>query len=78
MKKLLIRIMMICLMVGFIGCAGMEPATETRIEKVIQVQPSDEIEKERMKAEVEKERLKVEKKKAKAEAKKVKKTEKIK
>ncbi|MCK5257964.1 MAG: hypothetical protein KAJ69_00485, partial [Thermoplasmatales archaeon] len=47
-------------------------------EKVIQVQPSDEIEKERMKAEVEKERLKVEKKKAKAEAKKVKKTEKIK
>ena len=47
-------------------------------EKVIQIQPSDEIEKERMKVEVERERLKVEKKKAKIEAKKAKKTEKIK
>jgi len=47
-------------------------------EKVIQIQPSDEIEKERMKIEVEKELLKVEKKKAKAEVKKAKKTEKIK
>ena len=47
-------------------------------ERVIQIQFSDEIEKEKMNVEVEKERLKVEKKKAKAEAKKAKKTEKIK
>jgi membrane protein implicated in regulation of membrane protease activity len=47
-------------------------------EKIIQIQPSDEIEKERMKVEVEKERLKVEKKKTKAEAKKAKKAKKIK
>ena len=46
-------------------------------ESAIQIQPSDEIEKERMKFEVEKERLKVEKKKIKAETKKAKKTEKI-
>ena len=39
MKKLLRGILMVCLMVGFmVGCAGMQPATETRIEKVIQVQ----------------------------------------
>ena len=42
-------------------------------EKTIQVEPSVEIEKERLKAEVEKQRLKTEKKKAKAEAKKAKK-----
>jgi membrane glycosyltransferase len=42
-------------------------------EKNIQVEPSAEIEKERLKAEVEKQRLKTEKKKAKAEAKKAKK-----
>jgi hypothetical protein len=42
-------------------------------ETVAQVEPSVEIEKERLKAEVEKERLKLEKKKAKAEAKKAKK-----
>ena len=46
-------------------------------ENIIQIQLSDEIEKERMKIEVEKERLKVEKKKAKDEIKKAKKTEKI-
>jgi len=47
-------------------------------EKVIQIQLSDEIEKERMKIEVEKEQLKIEKKKAKGETKKAKKTGKIK
>jgi membrane glycosyltransferase len=42
-------------------------------EKIVQVEPSVELEKERLKAEVEKQRLKTEKKKAKAEAKKAKK-----
>lgn len=42
-------------------------------EETVQVQPSVEIEKEKIQAEVEKERLKVEKKKAKAEAKAMKK-----
>ena len=42
-------------------------------EKIVQVSPSVEIEKERLKSEVEKQRLKTEKKKAKAEAKKAKK-----
>lgn len=45
-------------------------------EKVVQVQPSVEIEKEKIHAEVEKERLKLEKKKAKTEAKKTKKAKK--
>ena len=45
-------------------------------EEVVQVQPSVELEKEKIQAEVEKERLKVEKKKAKAELKKAKKTKK--
>ena len=45
-------------------------------ETVVQVEPSVEIEKEKLKAEVEKERLKLEKKKAKAEAKKSKKAKK--
>ena len=40
------------------------------------VHPSEELEKEKIRAEVEKERLKVEKKKAKAESKKAKKTKK--
>jgi len=42
-------------------------------EKFVQVEPSVELEKEKIGAEVEKERLKLEKKKAKAEAKKAKK-----
>jgi len=42
-------------------------------EKVIQIQPSDEIEKEKMKFKVKKDLLKIEKKKTKAEAKKAKK-----
>jgi len=46
-------------------------------EHVLQIRPSDEIEKEKINADVEKERLKVEKKKTKSEAKKAKKTEKI-
>jgi len=45
-------------------------------EKVVQVQPSVEIEKEKLQTEIEKERLKLEKKKAKIEAKKTKKAEK--
>jgi len=45
-------------------------------EKVVQVQPSVELEKEKIRAEVEKERLKLEKKKAKTEAKKAKKAKK--
>lgn len=45
-------------------------------EKVLQVQPSVEFEKERIQAKVEKERLKLEKKKAKTEAKKAKKPKK--
>lgn len=45
-------------------------------EKVLQVQPSAELEKEKIRAKVEKERLKVEKKKAKTEAKKAKKPKK--
>ena len=48
------------------------------VENSIQIQPSDEIQKEKMKVEFQKKPLKVEKKKIKAEAKKVKKTEKIK
>ena len=44
--------------------------------KVVQVEPSAELEKEKLKSEVEKERLKVEKKEAKAEAKKTKKQKK--
>ena len=42
-------------------------------EKIIQVEPSVELEKEKIQAEVEKDRLKLEKKKVKAEAKKAKK-----
>lgn len=45
-------------------------------ETVVQVEPSVELEKEKLKAEVEKERLKIEKKKAKSEAKKAKKAKK--
>jgi len=45
-------------------------------DQIIKVEPSVEIEKEKIKAEVEKERLKVEKKKAKTEAKKAKKPKK--
>ena len=45
-------------------------------ETVVQVEPSLELEKEKLKAEVEKERLKIEKKKAKSEAKKAKKAKK--
>lgn len=45
-------------------------------EKVLQVQSSAELEKEKIRAKVEKERLKVEKKKAKTEAKKAKKPKK--
>ena len=52
------------------------PRIITAEEKVVQVQPSVELEKEKIRAEVEKERLKLEKKKAKAEAKKAKKTKK--
>jgi len=42
-------------------------------EKVIQIQLSDDLEREKLESEVEKERLKLEKKKVKAEAKKIKK-----
>lgn len=45
-------------------------------DETIKIQPSDEIEKEKIKAETEKKRLKLEKKKAKAEAKKEKKAKK--
>ena len=45
-------------------------------DKIIQVEPSVELEKERLKAEVEKEQLKIEKKKAKAEVKAKKKSKK--
>jgi hypothetical protein len=45
-------------------------------EQVVKVEPSVELEKERLNAEVEKERLKVEKKKVKAEAKALKKSKK--
>jgi hypothetical protein len=45
-------------------------------ETVLHVEPSVELEKEKLKAEVEKERLKIEKKKAKLEAKKTKKAKK--
>ena len=47
------------------------------LENSIQIQPSDEIQKEKMKVEFQKKRLKVEKKKIKAEAKKVKKPRKL-
>jgi hypothetical protein len=47
------------------------------VENNIQIQPSDEIQKEKMKVEIQKKRLKVEKKKIKAEAKKVKKPRKL-
>jgi len=45
-------------------------------ETVVKVEPSVEVEKEKLKTEVEKERLKIEKKKAKSEAKKAKKAKK--
>ena len=45
-------------------------------DEIIQVQPSVELEKEKLNAEIEKELIKVEKKKAKAEAKKAKKIKK--
>ncbi len=48
------------------------------LEHVLQIRPSDEIEKEKINTDNEKDRLKVEKKKTKSETKKAKKTEKIK
>ena len=56
------------------GLSAKEEAVHTK--EVANVQPSDEIEKEKIQAEVEKELLKLEKKKAKAEAKKAKKSKK--